>query len=216
MTKKSLLFSAALIALSVTAVLPHRALAQEAGHIVYYGLTEEEMKRDRFQWRLFLENIQREPCQHYMEPPMGWHYVGCKIERDSVQRASLEIINEIQPAAGDAAPAPEPKNFTLYFDFDHSDLRPDARKTLAEAVAEITARKPSMVTVSGHTDTAGSDAYNDALGSRRADAVGDALEAQGVDQSIIKEQSFGEHQLAVETPDGQPEQQNRRVTIDLE
>ena len=69
------------------------------------------------------------------------------------------------------------------FDFDMSTLRPDAVAILNEA-AEILKRYPELkVEVAGHTDSVGSDAYNQGLSERRARAVYDYLTSNGVDAS---------------------------------
>ena len=69
------------------------------------------------------------------------------------------------------------------FDFDKSTLRPDAVAILNEA-AEILKRYPELkVEVAGHTDSIGSDAYNQGLSERRARAVYDYLTSNGVDAS---------------------------------
>ena len=71
------------------------------------------------------------------------------------------------------------------FDFDKSTLRPDAVAILNEA-AEILKRYPELkVEVAGHTDSKGTDAYNQALSERRARAVYDYLTSNGVDASRL-------------------------------
>jgi outer membrane protein OmpA-like peptidoglycan-associated protein len=67
--------------------------------------------------------------------------------------------------------------------------------------------------VIGYTDTTGSRKYNQRLSQRRAEAVADALAAQGVPRSAIAVQRRGEDQLPVPTGDGFAEPQNRRVNI---
>ncbi|MDQ3056189.1 MAG: OmpA family protein [Pseudomonadota bacterium] len=67
------------------------------------------------------------------------------------------------------------------FDFDKSTLRPDAIAILNEAI-EILKRYPDLrVEVAGHTDSIGSDAYNQGLSERRARAVYDYLTSNGID-----------------------------------
>ena len=71
------------------------------------------------------------------------------------------------------------------FDFDKSTLRPDAVAILSEA-AQILSRYPELkVEVAGHTDSKGTDAYNQALSERRARAVYDYLTSNGVDASRL-------------------------------
>ena len=71
------------------------------------------------------------------------------------------------------------------FDYDKSTLRPDAVSILGEA-AEILKRYPDLrVEVAGHTDSKGTDAYNQKLSERRATAVYDYLTSQGVAASRL-------------------------------
>lgn len=71
------------------------------------------------------------------------------------------------------------------FDYDKSTLRPDAVSILGEA-AEILKRYPDLrVEVAGHTDSKGTDAYNQKLSERRATAVYDYLTGQGVAASRL-------------------------------
>ena len=72
------------------------------------------------------------------------------------------------------------------FDFDKSNLRPDAISILSEAT-EILKRYPELrVEVAGHTDQCGKDAYNQKLSERRATAVYDYLTTNGVDASRLQ------------------------------
>lgn len=217
MTRKMLALTVAAAALTASAFyMPKAVQAQQAevGSIHYLGLTQEEFNRDRRHWARYFEYEHRENCQKYVAPPEGFIRRGCALERVAVAEAVTEVVAPAAVAA--EPPPPAPKTYTLYFDFDKSNIRSDAAQTLSEAVTEITSRKPSMVTVSGHADKAGPDEYNDRLSERRTDAVSDALTAAGIEIKVIKEQSFGEHRPAVETPDGQPKQENRRVTIDFQ
>ncbi|MDR6991400.1 OmpA family protein [Luteimonas sp. 3794] len=83
------------------------------------------------------------------------------------------------------APAPAPAPITIdlngvNFDFDRATLRPDAVAILNEAV-EILKRYPELrVEVAGHTDSVGTDAYNQRLSERRAKAVYDHLASNGI------------------------------------
>ena len=87
------------------------------------------------------------------------------------------------PAPAPAPPPPAPITIDLNgvnFDFDRATLRPDAVAILNEAV-EILRRYPELrVEVAGHTDSVGTDAYNQRLSERRAQAVYDHLTSNGV------------------------------------
>ena len=79
------------------------------------------------------------------------------------------------------------------FDFDKSTLRPDAVSILNEAI-EILKRYPDLrVEVAGHTDSKGTDAYNQALSERRASAVYDYLTSNGLAASrLVGPNGYGE------------------------
>ncbi|MGY0558459.1 MULTISPECIES: OmpA family protein [unclassified Lysobacter] len=109
------------------------------------------------------------------------------------------------------------------FDFDKSTLRPDAVAILSEAV-QILQRYPDLkVEVAGHTDSKGTDAYNQSLSERRATAVYDYLSSNGVDASrMVGPNGYGESRpIAPNTnPDGSdnPEgrAQNRRTELNVQ
>ncbi|MGH8085200.1 MAG: OmpA family protein [Lysobacter sp.] len=109
------------------------------------------------------------------------------------------------------------------FDFDKSTLRPDAVAILSEAT-QILQRYPDLnVEVAGHTDSKGTDAYNQALSERRATAVYDYLTSNGIDASrLVGPNGYGESRpIAPNTnPDGSdnPEgrAQNRRTELNVQ
>jgi OOP family OmpA-OmpF porin len=71
------------------------------------------------------------------------------------------------------------------FDFDMSNLRPDAVAILEQATAILMNHPELRVEVAGHTDSKGTDEYNQALSERRARAVYDYLTSHGVDAGRI-------------------------------
>jgi outer membrane protein OmpA-like peptidoglycan-associated protein len=126
-----------------------------------------------------------------------------------------------EPAPKEAAPYTPPppappavaRSYMVFFDFDKSDLTPEAVKIVDQAAANAAPAKATTLVVTGHTDTVGSDAYNMRLGKRRAESVASELEKQGVPASEIQLISKGKRDLLVPTKDGVREPQNRRVTI---
>jgi iron complex outermembrane receptor protein len=111
------------------------------------------------------------------------------------------------------APAPAPKSYLVFFDFNKSDLTPQARDIVDTAAKNAAANKITQLTVTGHTDTVGSDAYNMRLSRRRAESVAAQLEKDGVPSSEIAIVAKGKRDLLVPTADGVREPQNRRVQI---
>ncbi len=112
------------------------------------------------------------------------------------------------------APAPSvPSSYLVFFDFNKSDLTPQAVTIVDQAAHNAGPAKVTQLTVTGHTDTVGSDAYNMRLSRRRAESVAAELEKDGIPSSEIEIVAKGKHDLLVPTADGVKEPQNRRVQI---
>jgi outer membrane protein OmpA-like peptidoglycan-associated protein len=115
------------------------------------------------------------------------------------------------------APPPPPvvRQFVVFFDFDRSNLSPEAMQVVGAAV--MTAKDSGMakIVVTGHTDTVGSQRYNQALSERRANSVKTELVRMGLNASDVETigKSFSEPLVA--TGPGVREPQNRRAVIDL-
>jgi outer membrane receptor protein involved in Fe transport len=116
----------------------------------------------------------------------------------------------VQPPVQAAAVA---RSYMVFFDFNKSDLTPDATKIVDQAAKNAAPAKVTQLTVTGHTDTVGSDAYNMRLSRRRAETVAAELEKQGIPSSEIEIVAKGKKDLLVPTKDGVREPQNRRVQI---
>lgn len=129
----------------------------------------------------------------------------------------LEAMEEVEALW----PQPEPMEvvlpgpYVVFFDFDSAALTGDAIATLDDVVRDANEFSPATILVAGHTDRAGSNAYNRALSQRRAQAVSDYLTSRGVDAGAIAVDYFGEERPNVPTADGVPEQANRRVEIEF-
>jgi len=96
-----------------------------------------------------------------------------------------------------------------FFDYDKYDLRDDARQALLDDVRALKERRNIRVTIEGHCDERGSEAYNLALGAKRADAAKDFLVAQGIDPARIDTVSYGEERPFALGHDETAWQQNR-------
>ena len=89
------------------------------------------------------------------------------------------------------AELPECSDVRVHFDFDSSLLRPDDASLLQGRARCFLNNAGLRVTITGHADERGTEDYNVALGSRRADAVAKYLEALGVSKSQVKTVSYG-------------------------
>ena len=107
------------------------------------------------------------------------------------------------------------RTFIVFFDFDKSNLTEAAQAVVAEAVKVAKANGFVRVQIVGHTDTVGSDKYNQKLSERRGEAVKDEMVRQGMDGSTIGVEGKSFHDPLVPTGPGVREPQNRRAVIDL-
>jgi outer membrane protein OmpA-like peptidoglycan-associated protein len=121
------------------------------------------------------------------------------------------------PMAPPPPPAPPPavRTFIVFFDFNKSNLTPEAVNVVGEAVKEAKTNGSVRVLVTGHTDTVGSDAYNQALSVRRAQSVKDQMVSDGLENNSIAIEGKSFHDPLVATGPGVREPQNRRAVIDL-
>ena len=105
----------------------------------------------------------------------------------------------------------------VLFDFDKATIRHDAEPALARAAELLKSYPRAQVSIGGHTDAKGDDAYNEGLSLRRARAVADRL--QGPAGRSLKAEGFGERRPVAPNvrPDGADDpagrQKNRRVEI---
>src|SRR5207247_1114973 len=90
--------------------------------------------------------------------------------------------------------APEPQLPDIYFDFDKSAIRPDAAKVLQASAEWLNGHADRTLLIEGHCDERGTEAYNLALGDRRAHATRDFLVAYGVIARRINVISSGTEQ----------------------
>ncbi len=121
----------------------------------------------------------------------------------------------VRPAPPPAAVACASGPYIVFFDFDKSNITPEAASILDNAVSAY--RNPSCANVpimlAGHTDTVGSKSYNVGLSQRRNSSVQAYLGSRNIPSSAISTEAFGESKLRVQTADGVRELQNRRVEI---
>lgn len=121
----------------------------------------------------------------------------------------------VAPPPPPPPPTPQPpqRNFLVFFDFDKYDITPEAQRVIAQAHDNYRRANVTRLNLTGHTDRAGSDRYNQALSLRRANAVKAAMMRLGVPENQIAVVGKGESQPLVPTADGVREPQNRRVEI---
>jgi len=128
-------------------------------------------------------------------------------------RFAAQPADPKQYAALTAGLPPPAAHFTLYFFEGSARLMPASEPELRKVLAELARRPGVEVQITGHTDTVGSLADNDALSLRRAREIREALALQGLNLTITRAVGRGERELLVPTPDNTAEPRNRRVEI---
>jgi outer membrane protein OmpA-like peptidoglycan-associated protein len=122
----------------------------------------------------------------------------------ALKPAEAALVGELPPLA---------KSFTLYFLEGTTNMTPESLPVLEELRAEIARRPGAEVQVTGHTDTVGNDADNDALSQKRAEEILNLLASRGFDRSIMSAVGRGERELKEQTPDNVSSPVNRRVEV---
>ena len=103
----------------------------------------------------------------------------------------------------------------ITFDVDRYDIQPQFQSTLNQVAQTLSSYNQTYIDVLGHTDSTGSDAYNQALSERRAQSVADYLSSHGVARARVGTRGYGETQ-PIATNDSEPGRaQNRRVEIKI-
>ena len=111
------------------------------------------------------------------------------------------------------APVCSPGPFIVFFEWDKSDITPEAASILDNAVTQYQSCGNAQVMLAGYTDTSGTATYNVGLSQRRADAVKGYMTSHSIPDGVISTEAFGETRLRVQTADGVREVQNRRVEV---
>ena len=132
--------------------------------------------------------------------------------RYALQSTPSYVDTEPPPAAASSGP---PRQFIVFFGFNKYNLTTEANRVISEAVVAAKETGSASVLITGHTDTVGSNIYNERLSMRRSNVVKGEMVRQGISTSSISASGKGETELLVQTADGVKEPQNRRSTIDL-
>ena len=128
------------------------------------------------------------------------------------------------PAPRPPAPAPvvpvatsEKVTFAAdaFFDFDKSVLKPEGKAKLDDLVSKMNGLNLEVIIAVGHTDAIGTDAYNQKLSIRRADAVKNYLVSKGIEKNRVYTEGKGEKQPVADNKTTGGRAKNRRVEIEV-
>jgi OOP family OmpA-OmpF porin len=124
-----------------------------------------------------------------------------------------------KPAAAGAASGVSQSKITLQadtlYDFDKASLKPEGMATLDKIARDLSKIKLEVIIAVGNTDSVGTDAYNMALGQRRAQSVKAYLTSKGVDGSRIYTESKGKSNPVASNATAEGRAKNRRTDIEV-
>jgi len=101
----------------------------------------------------------------------------------------------------------------ITFPVDRYDIQPQFQSTLNQVAQTLASYNQTYIDVLGHTDSTGSDAYNQGLSDRRSQSVATYLSSHGVERARIATHGYGEGQPLASNEDEAGRAQNRRVEI---
>ncbi|HPW30606.1 MAG TPA: OmpA family protein [Rhodoferax sp.] len=120
------------------------------------------------------------------------------------------------------APAPAPAVASkvtyaadAFFDFDKAVLKPEGKAKLDDLVGKVKGINLEVIIAVGHTDSVGSDAYNQKLSIKRSEAVKAYLVSKGIEKSRVYTEGKGEKQPVADNKTGEGRSKNRRVEIEV-
>lgn len=121
------------------------------------------------------------------------------------------------PVVVPAAPATEKVSFAAdaFFDFDKADLKKEGKAKLDDLADKVKGLTLEVVIAVGHTDAKGTDAYNQKLSVRRAEAVKKYLADKGIEASRIYTEGKGKSQPVADNKTEAGRAKNRRVEIEV-
>jgi OOP family OmpA-OmpF porin len=130
---------------------------------------------------------------------------------------------EAPPPAPAPAPAPAPVptsekvsySADAFFDFDKAVLKPAGKASLDDLTSKLKDINLEVIIAVGHTDSIGTDAYNQKLSVRRAEAVKAYLQSKGVESNRIYTEGKGEKQPVADNKSSAGRAKNRRVEIEV-
>lgn len=138
--------------------------------------------------------------------------VGRRMDKQEAELRQIEGVEVSRPSEGEIEVR---LTNDILFDYDSSALRPASRTTLSDLAANFTQYPDNQLIVEGHTDSTGTDAYNQRLSEQRAANVADYLIGRGVSARNVIVYGYGETDPKATNDTAEGRQLNRRVEIHI-
>ena len=149
---------------------------------------------------------------------------GCDGALTKAAEAAEAAAPAAAPAAAKPAPAPAPAPVAsskvtyaadAFFDFDKAVLKPEGKAKLDDLVSKVKDINLEVIIAVGHTDSIGTDAYNQKLSVRRAEAVKAYLVSKGIEKNRVYTEGKGKKQPVADNKTKEGRAKNRRVEIEV-
>jgi OOP family OmpA-OmpF porin len=102
-----------------------------------------------------------------------------------------------------------------FFDFDKAVLKPEAKAKLDDLIGKTKGVNLEVIIAVGHTDSVGSDSYNQKLSIKRSEAVKDYIVSKGIEKNRVYTEGKGEKQPVADNKTAEGRAKNRRVEIEV-
>ena len=133
--------------------------------------------------------------------------------------APTPAVEPAKPVAPVAPPVVQSEKVTFaadaFFDFDKAVLKPEGKAKLDDLVSKTSGINLEVIVAVGHTDSVGSDEYNQKLSVRRAEAVKAYLVSKGIEKNRVYTEGKGEKQPVADNKTTEGRAKNRRVEIEV-
>jgi outer membrane protein OmpA-like peptidoglycan-associated protein len=138
--------------------------------------------------------------------------VGRRMDKQEQELRQIEGVEVTRPSEGEISLR---LTSDVLFDFNSAALRPESRTTLRDLAANMARYPDNRIIIEGHTDSVGSEAYNQRLSENRAANVADYLIDNGVPARMIIVYGYGELRPRATNDTAEGRQLNRRVEIHI-
>ena len=142
-----------------------------------------------------------------------------KAAEAATPKSAAPVAAAAAAGAAAATPAAAASKVTYaadaFFDFDKAVLKPEGKAKLDDLVAKVKGINLEVIIAVGHTDSVGSDAYNQKLSVARSEAVKAYLVSKGIEKNRVYTEGKGEKQPVADNKTVEGRAKNRRVEIEV-